>query len=60
VLYFATLRGFHGAVVEAGGLVLAEHTLRFCPNFCPNWGIGLVTGALAVGLAWWFHASTRG
>jgi xanthine/uracil/vitamin C permease (AzgA family) len=53
LLFFALLEGFHAAVREAAGSALADHSLRFCPN----WLLGLVTGALAVGLLWWVAGS---
>lgn len=41
------LEGFHKAVEEAAGLALADHALRFCPN----WMLGLFRGAPVVGVA---------
>jgi hypothetical protein len=48
-VFLSVLEGFHRAVSEVGGIALANHTLYFCPN----WLLGMATGGLAVGLAWW-------
>jgi len=55
LLFFALLEGFHSAVEEVGGKALADHALVFCPN----WLLGLVTGAFFVGLLWWFSSTHR-
>jgi hypothetical protein len=55
VLFMALVGGFHRAVEEVGGKALADHTL----DFCPNWAIGIATGACSVGLLWWFRESWR-
>lgn len=55
IFFFAVLRGFHDAVEEMGGRALADHSL----DFCPNWLLGVFTGALGVGLCWWLRERMR-
>jgi hypothetical protein len=45
----AAVQGTHNAIAEVGGIALADHALQSCPN----WYLGLSTGAFMVGLAWW-------
>ena len=54
-LFVLLLCGFHRAIEEMGGKALADHAL----DFCPNWALGVATGAFGVGLAWWFRESWR-
>ncbi len=49
LVFTALIQGYLSAVEEVAGLQVAKHSL----NFCPNWVLGIATGALAVGLAWW-------
>jgi hypothetical protein len=50
--FVVLLDGFHRAVAEVAGDKLADHALQSCPN----WYLGVATGAFAVGLAWWATA----
>jgi hypothetical protein len=55
-LFFVVLvDGYVRALEEVAGKALADHSVRFCPN----WLLGLATGAFGVGLAWWVASSLR-
>ena len=53
LLFAALVASYHTSVAEVAGMTIADHALKFCPN----WLVGLVTGAFAVGLVWWAWSS---
>jgi len=56
LLYFAVLLdGYQRSLAEVAGLALAGHAMQSCPN----WYLGLGTGAFGVGLVWWFKSAGR-
>lgn len=55
LLFAVVIDGYYRAVEEVGGKKLADHAMEFCPN----WLLGMATGAFAVGLVWWCVASLR-
>ncbi len=56
LLFFAVLLdGYYKSLEEVAGKALADHAMKFCPN----WLLGMATGAFAVGLVWWCFESLR-
>ncbi len=55
VLFAVLLDGYFRALEEVAGKALADHAVRFCPN----WLLGMATGAFGVGLAWWCVSTSR-
>jgi len=49
VVFVYAVEGYYASVREISGLRVADHAM----SSCPSWGLGLVTGAAAVGLVWW-------
>jgi hypothetical protein len=59
--FIVLMDGYTRAVLEVGrggltGKALSNHMV----SFCPNWLLGVATGAFGVGMAWWVVSSVRG
>lgn len=49
LLFVVLVDGYYKSLDEVAGKALADHAVKFCPN----WLLGMATGAFAVGLLWW-------